>query len=67
MTITDLQYVNETLIDLYDFVSANCDGDESGIYGEMSIKFSNAINIIQAEQSKNYLKNAKARVKRQRK
>jgi len=67
MKLKDLQTINETLVDLYDFAAANCDGDESGIYEEMSERFSKASDIIQAEKFKNYLKNEKARVKRKRK
>ena len=64
MKLKDLQTIKEALVDLYDFAASNCDGDESGIYEEMSERFSNASDIIEAEKFKNYLRNAKAKIKR---
>ena len=67
MKLKDLQTLQEALVDLYDFASSNCDGDESGIYEEMSERFSKASDIIRDEKFKNYLRNAKAKIKRKRK
>ncbi len=67
MNLKDLKILRQALVELYDFATSNCDGDESGIYEEMSKSFAEASNIIQHEKYKIYLKNAKAKVKRKRK
>ena len=66
MTLKDLQKLKEAIVDLQDFVEGNCDADESGIYEILTEQCSISKEIIEAEQYKNYLKNAIAKNKRKR-
>ena len=67
MTLKDLQIIHEAMVDLMDFAHGNCDGDESGIYNDMSEKYSEAKEILDKEKYKLYLRNALAKAKRKRK
>ena len=67
MTLKELQILHETLIDLMDFVEANSDGDKSGVYDEIALKYSQSITLISKERYKLHLRNALARNKRKRK
>jgi len=64
MKLADLKHLHESLIDLWDFVSSACDGDESGIYEEMGIHCAKSIEIVRKDRDKILLRNAKARLKR---
>lgn len=64
MTLKELQKVREALIDLYDFMLENTDLDESGIRQENATSYYEALKILQQEQYKLFLRNAKARLRR---
>ena len=64
MTLKELQIVHEAMVGLMDFAHGNCDGDESGIYNEISEKYSQAKAVIDKERHKLYLRNALAKAKR---
>ena len=65
MKLKDLYKLQNAIIDLGDFAEANTDGDESGIGDELALKHNEAIKIINKEMESIYLRNAKARLKRE--
>lgn len=67
MKIKDINKIYDTLNDLYDFMSTNTDSDTSGIREEMTAKVVEAERILKNERYKLYLRNAKAKIKRERK
>jgi hypothetical protein len=67
MNLKDLRKLKGVIIDLQDFVTGNCDADESGIYEKLTEQSYIAKEIIEAEQHKIYLKNSIAKNKRKRK
>lgn len=64
MTLNDLQAIYVTLLDFSDFVSANSNGEESGISEELDVQYSQAMEIIKQERYKLYLRNAKQKTRR---
>ena len=67
MKIKDINKIYNTLNDLYDFMSTNTDSDTSGVREEMTAKVIEAESILKNERSRLYLRNAKAKIKRERK
>jgi len=67
MKLKDLQTIANTLRNLGDFASTNSDGDESGIAQEMDLDYNKAMQLIDEEKYKIYLRNAKSKIKRERK
>jgi hypothetical protein len=65
MKLKDLRTIANTLQSLNDFASSNSDADESGIAEEMREQYSEAMRLIDEEKYKIYLRNAKAKIKRE--
>jgi len=64
MTLKEIQSIWEALHTLQDFAHSNCDGDESGIYDEMMVKYEKATDAITKERQKLQIRNVRARAKR---
>jgi hypothetical protein len=67
MKLKDLDKIANALHSLGDFAEANSGGDESGIGNEMAEQYNECIKLIDAEKYRIYLRNAKAKIKRERK
>ena len=67
MKMKDINKIYDTLNNLYDFMSTNTDSDTSGVREEMTAKVIEAESILKNERSRLYLRNAKAKIKRERK
>ena len=65
MKLKDLQTIAEALHSLGDFAESNTGGDESGIADEMAEQYNTSIKLIEADKYKIYLRNAKAKIKRE--
>ena len=64
MTIEEARHLLSSYNDLWDFVSNACDGDESGILQHMKKHIDKSEEIVQKELRRLYLRNAKARLRR---
>ncbi len=67
MKLTELRKVNDLLIDFWDFFYSNSDSDETGLVEEYSTKYEMVKKIIDNEFYKIHLRNAKKKIKRDRK
>jgi len=64
MNLKELRKVNDVLCELYDFFSANADGDETNLTQETSDIYAEAKEIISKEFYKLHLRNALSAAKR---
>lgn len=67
MKLKDLRAIADALQSLGDFATSNSDADESGIADEMGEKYNEAMRLIDEEKYRIFLRNAKAKIKRERK
>lgn len=67
MKLKDLRTIAGALQSLGDFAISNSDADESGIADEMGEQYNEAMRLIDEEKYRIFLRNAKAKIKRERK
>ena len=67
MTLDELYHLRKSLLDLWDFSSNHLDGDATDLTAKMHEHYSKSLATVKKEIRRTHLRNAVAKIKRDRK